>query len=148
MYLHVPVRAALHGPAAHTLYVVCSLAGVAKPRLPAQATKPLFMTTHGEKFSEKKKKKRREIRSHQIPSTSEKRSHLASISNPTRHVTSAMTFLILTETSAGYALFKAKDKKLLRKDDLASEMSTPEGAAGLYVALSTALGWTIVPREL
>lgn len=44
-----------------------------------------------------------------------------------------MTFLILTETSAGYALFKAKDKKLLKKDDLASEMSTPEGAAGLYV---------------
>lgn len=42
-----------------------------------------------------------------------------------------MTMLILTETSAGYALFKAKDKKLLKKDDLASELSTPEGAAGL-----------------
>ncbi|RPB04458.1 Nop-domain-containing protein [Choiromyces venosus 120613-1] len=42
-----------------------------------------------------------------------------------------MTFLILTETSAGYALFKAKDKKLLKKDDLAKEMSTPEGAASL-----------------
>ncbi|KAF8536638.1 hypothetical protein BDD12DRAFT_781314 [Trichophaea hybrida] len=42
-----------------------------------------------------------------------------------------MTFLILAETSAGYALFKAKDKKLLKKDDLASEMKTPEGAAGL-----------------
>lgn len=46
-----------------------------------------------------------------------------------------MTFLILTETSAGYALFKAKDKKLLKKNDLAGEMSTPEGAAGLYVSL-------------
>jgi hypothetical protein len=44
-----------------------------------------------------------------------------------------MTFLILAETSAGYALFKAKDKKLLKKDDLAKEMSTPEGAAGLWV---------------
>ncbi|KAH0613135.1 uncharacterized protein H6S33_009515 [Morchella sextelata] len=42
-----------------------------------------------------------------------------------------MAFLILTETSAGYALFKAKDKKLLKKNDLAGEMSTPEGAAGL-----------------
>lgn len=43
-----------------------------------------------------------------------------------------MTFLILAETSAGYALFKAKDKKILKNDDLAKEMSTPEGAAGLY----------------
>lgn len=42
-----------------------------------------------------------------------------------------MTILVLAETSAGYALFKAKDKKLLKKDDLASDMSTPEGAAGL-----------------
>jgi len=42
-----------------------------------------------------------------------------------------MAFLILSETSAGYALFKAKDKKLLKKDDLAKEMSTPEGAASL-----------------
>lgn len=42
-----------------------------------------------------------------------------------------MVFLILSETSAGYALFKAKDKKLLKKDDLAKEMSTPEGAASL-----------------
>ncbi|KAI5797786.1 nucleolar protein NOP58 [Geopyxis carbonaria] len=43
-----------------------------------------------------------------------------------------MTFLILAETSAGYAIFKAKDKKLLKKgDELATEMSTPEGAAGL-----------------
>ena len=42
-----------------------------------------------------------------------------------------MTFLILAETSAGYALFKAKDKKLLKNDDLAKTLSTPEGAAGL-----------------
>jgi len=42
-----------------------------------------------------------------------------------------MAFLILSETSAGYALFKAKDKKLLKKDNLAKEMSTPEGAASL-----------------
>lgn len=49
-----------------------------------------------------------------------------------------MTFLILAETSAGYALFKAKDKKLLKKNDLASEMSTPEGAAGLWVHLPVA----------
>lgn len=50
-----------------------------------------------------------------------------------------MTFLILTETSAGYALFKAKDKKLLKRNDLAGEMSTPEGAAGLCVPLPPAL---------
>jgi nucleolar protein 58 len=47
-----------------------------------------------------------------------------------------MTFLILAETSAGYALFKAKDKKLLKNENLASELSTPEGAAGLCVMLS------------
>jgi len=44
-----------------------------------------------------------------------------------------MAFLILAETSAGYALFKAKDKKLLKKDDLAKEMNTAEGASGLFV---------------
>ena len=48
--------------------------------------------------------------------------------------TSIMTFLILAETSAGYALFKAKDKKLLKRDDLAAELKTPEGAAGLCVS--------------
>lgn len=137
-----------HGPAADIVCrVVCSLADVAKPQLPAQATKPLFVTTHEEKFSEEKKKNERSVRT-KFLQPPKKSPHLASINNPTRHVTSAMTFLILTETSAGYALFKAKDKKLLKKDDLASEMSTPEGAAGLYVALSTAFGWTMVPREL
>ena len=44
-----------------------------------------------------------------------------------------MTLFILTETSAGYALLKAKDKKLLKRDDLASEASTPEGVSNLYV---------------
>lgn len=34
-----------------------------------------------------------------------------------------MTLLILTETSAGYALLKAKDKKLLKDDDLAAKLS-------------------------
>lgn len=34
-----------------------------------------------------------------------------------------MTLLILTETSAGYALLKAKDKKLLKRDDLSTELS-------------------------
>ncbi|KAK6346970.1 Nucleolar protein 58 [Orbilia brochopaga] len=42
-----------------------------------------------------------------------------------------MSILILTETSAGYALFKAKDKKLLKRDDLAKELSTSEGVCGL-----------------
>jgi nucleolar protein 58 len=38
-----------------------------------------------------------------------------------------MTLFILTETSAGYALFKARDKKLLKKDDLAAEAESAEG---------------------
>ncbi|KAI9036285.1 RNA-processing protein NOP58 [Aspergillus affinis] len=42
-----------------------------------------------------------------------------------------MTLFILTETSAGYALLKAKDKKLLKRDDLAEEASTPEGVSNL-----------------
>lgn len=42
-----------------------------------------------------------------------------------------MTLFILTETSAGYALLKAKDKKILKKDDLAAEASTPEGVSNL-----------------
>ncbi|KAI5367429.1 putative nucleolar protein Nop56/Nop58 [Septoria linicola] len=42
-----------------------------------------------------------------------------------------MTLFILTETSAGYALLKAKDKKLLKRDDLAQEASTAEGVCGL-----------------
>ncbi|EKG11991.1 hypothetical protein MPH_10886 [Macrophomina phaseolina MS6] len=42
-----------------------------------------------------------------------------------------MTLFILTETSAGYALLKAKDKKLLKRDDLAKETETAEGVCGL-----------------
>ncbi|PPJ54791.1 hypothetical protein CBER1_04025 [Cercospora berteroae] len=42
-----------------------------------------------------------------------------------------MTLFILTETSAGYALLKAKDKKLLKRDDIAKEASTAEGVCGL-----------------
>lgn len=42
-----------------------------------------------------------------------------------------MTLFILTETSAGYALLKAKDKKLLKRDDIASQAQTAEGATEL-----------------
>ena len=44
-----------------------------------------------------------------------------------------MTLFVLTETSAGYALLKAKDKKLLKEDDLASKTETAEGITSLYV---------------
>ncbi|KAK5677640.1 Nucleolar protein 58, partial [Elasticomyces elasticus] len=42
-----------------------------------------------------------------------------------------MTLFILTETSAGYALLKAKDKKILKRDDLETEAGTPEGVSNL-----------------
>ena len=42
-----------------------------------------------------------------------------------------MTLFILTETSAGYALLKAKDKKLLTRSDLAADTETAEGICGL-----------------
>ncbi|KAF1983249.1 Nop domain-containing protein [Aulographum hederae CBS 113979] len=42
-----------------------------------------------------------------------------------------MTLLVLSETSAGYAVFKAKDKKLLARDDLVEEASTAEGICSL-----------------
>ncbi|KAI9840438.1 MAG: Nucleolar protein 58 [Thelocarpon superellum] len=42
-----------------------------------------------------------------------------------------MTLLILTETPAGYALLKARDKKLLKRDDLAAETETAEGICSL-----------------
>ncbi len=41
-----------------------------------------------------------------------------------------MGLFVLTETSAGFALFKARDKKIL-KDDLAAEVDTAEGLNGL-----------------
>lgn len=42
-----------------------------------------------------------------------------------------MTLFILTETSAGYALLKAKDKKLLSRDDLATELDDVENVCSL-----------------
>lgn len=42
-----------------------------------------------------------------------------------------MTLFILTETAAGYALLKAKDKKLLKRDDLAKEAETAEGISSM-----------------
>ncbi|KAF2278951.1 nucleolar protein 5A [Westerdykella ornata] len=39
-----------------------------------------------------------------------------------------MGLFILTETSAGYALFKAKDKKLLKSETLAQDISSVDGA--------------------
>jgi hypothetical protein len=42
-----------------------------------------------------------------------------------------MTLFILTETSAGYALLKAKDKKLLKRDNLVAETETAEGICSL-----------------
>ncbi|KAF2149447.1 Nop domain-containing protein [Myriangium duriaei CBS 260.36] len=42
-----------------------------------------------------------------------------------------MTLFILTETSAGYALFKSKDKKLLKRDDIAAQTESVEDACSL-----------------
>lgn len=42
-----------------------------------------------------------------------------------------MSLFILTETSAGYALLKAKDKKILKRDDLAADIETAEGVCSL-----------------
>ncbi|EEB05719.1 U3 snoRNP protein Nop58 [Schizosaccharomyces japonicus yFS275] len=39
--------------------------------------------------------------------------------------------LILTETAAGYAVFKAKDKILKKQDQLIESFKSPEGAAGI-----------------
>lgn len=87
-------------------------------------------------------KKLEEVR-HKQPSSSTTKHHhqpRQSITATTQRFNSSkMTFLILAETAAGYALFKAKDKKLLKKDNLAQELSTPEGAASLYV-ISTPTG--------
>ena len=41
---------------------------------------------------------------------------------------------ILSETSAGYALFKSSDKKLLKRTDIADKTRTAEDACTLYVA--------------
>ena len=42
-----------------------------------------------------------------------------------------MTLFILTETSAGYALLKAKDKKLLKRDDILEQTESAEDACSL-----------------
>ncbi|KAH8819996.1 nucleolar protein NOP58 [Xylogone sp. PMI_703] len=42
-----------------------------------------------------------------------------------------MGLFVLAETSAGFALFKAKDKKLLKDDDFSSKIETAEGINGL-----------------
>ncbi|KAJ5092924.1 Nucleolar protein 58 [Penicillium angulare] len=43
-----------------------------------------------------------------------------------------MSLFILTETSAGYALLKAKDKKLFKREQLPEDASTPEGISNLF----------------
>jgi nucleolar protein 58 len=42
-----------------------------------------------------------------------------------------MSLFILTETSAGYAILQARDKKLLKRDDLVESTGTVEGVCGL-----------------
>ncbi|KAJ5266896.1 Nucleolar protein 58 [Penicillium angulare] len=43
-----------------------------------------------------------------------------------------MSLFILTETSAGYALLKAKDKKLFKREQLPEDASTAEGVCNLF----------------
>lgn len=50
-----------------------------------------------------------------------------------------MSLFLLTETSAGYALLKAKDKKLLKRKDISEDASTAEGVSEMYVQLFVAL---------
>jgi len=40
---------------------------------------------------------------------------------------------ILTETAAGYAIFKAKDKALKNRKNLAEELASVENATSMYV---------------
>lgn len=46
--------------------------------------------------------------------------------------TDNMTLFILTETSAGYALLKSKDKKLLKRENIGKDTETAEGVCELY----------------
>jgi nucleolar protein 58 len=58
-----------------------------------------------------------------------------------------MTLFILTETSAGYALLKSKDKKLLKRTDVHEEAATAEGAAGLYDSPNSVyMTLSLIPR--
>jgi hypothetical protein len=43
-----------------------------------------------------------------------------------------MTLLVLTETSAGLALLKARDKKLLKRGDITEQTSTAHGTAEVF----------------
>ena len=47
--------------------------------------------------------------------------------NENKSSTSKMGLFVLSETSAGFALFKAKDKKILKKDDFSAVVETAEG---------------------
>ena len=42
-----------------------------------------------------------------------------------------MGVFVPTETSAGFALFKAKDSKIFKKGDLSADVETAEGINGL-----------------
>ena len=42
-----------------------------------------------------------------------------------------MGVFVLTETSAGFALFKAKDSKIFKKGDVSAEVETAEGINSL-----------------
>jgi hypothetical protein len=44
---------------------------------------------------------------------------------------STMGVFVLTETSAGFALFKAKDSKIFKKGDVSADVETAEGINGL-----------------
>ncbi len=41
--------------------------------------------------------------------------------------------LVLTETSAGYALLKATDKKIYKSASLLKDLATPEAVSAQYV---------------
>lgn len=58
-----------------------------------------------------------------------------------------MSLFLLTETSAGYALLKAKDKKLLKRKDIAEDASSAEGVSEMYVQLSGVLGQVLRVRR-
>jgi len=53
------------------------------------------------------------------------------ISNKQQRFQKMAPIFLLTETSAGYALFKAKDKKLLKEDAFTPEESTAEGVCSM-----------------
>jgi len=48
-----------------------------------------------------------------------------------QNLNSKMGVFVLTETSAGFALFKAKDSKIFKKGDLSADVLDAEGINGL-----------------